>query len=64
MYFANGGSEAVESALKLARQHFVEKGEPQRVNFVAREQSFHGNLLGGLAVGGHAVSSCREWSRV
>lgn len=49
----SGGSEAVEAALKLARQYFVEKGEAQRRYFIAREQSYHGNTLGGLAVGGN-----------
>ena len=51
MYFVSGGSEAVEAALKLARQYFVEIGQPQRTRFVARRQSYHGNTLGALAVG-------------
>ena len=50
----SGGSEAVEAALKLARQYFVEKGEPQRRHFIARRQSYHGNTLGALAIGGNA----------
>ncbi|WP_432697520.1 aspartate aminotransferase family protein [Marinobacterium sp. YM272] len=54
VYFVSGGSEAVESALKLARQYFVETGEPQRTRFIARRQSYHGNTLGALAVGGNA----------
>ena len=53
-YFVSGGSEAVEAALKLARQYFVEIGEPQRRHFIARRQSYHGNTLGALAVGGNA----------
>jgi adenosylmethionine-8-amino-7-oxononanoate aminotransferase len=53
-YFVSGGSEAVEAALKLARQYFVEIGQPQRCHFVARRQSYHGNTLGALAVGGNA----------
>ncbi len=53
-YFVAGGSEAVEAALKLARQYFVEIGEPQRRHFIARRQSYHGNTLGALAVGGNA----------
>jgi hypothetical protein len=53
VYFLSGGSEAVEAALKLARQYFVEKGEPQRRRFIARRQSYHGNTLGALAVGGN-----------
>lgn len=53
VYFVSGGSEAVESALKLARQYFVERGEPQRTHLIARRQSYHGNTLGALAVGGN-----------
>jgi len=53
-YFVSGGSEAVEAALKLARQYFVELGQPQRRHFIARRQSYHGNTLGALAVGGNA----------
>jgi adenosylmethionine-8-amino-7-oxononanoate aminotransferase len=52
-YFVSGGSEAVEAALKMARQFFVEIGEPQRRHFIARRQSYHGNTLGALAVGGN-----------
>ena len=53
-YLVSGGSEAVESALKMARQYFVELGQPQRTHFIARRQSYHGNTLGALAVGGNA----------
>ena len=53
VYFTSGGAEAMEAALKLARQYFVEKGEPGRVHFIARRQSYHGNSLGALAVGGN-----------
>ncbi|CAB5516994.1 putative aminotransferase [Achromobacter anxifer] len=53
-YFVSGGSEAVEAALKMARQYFVETGQPQRRHIVARRQSYHGNTLGALAVGGNA----------
>jgi adenosylmethionine-8-amino-7-oxononanoate aminotransferase len=56
-YFVSGGSEAIESALKMARQYFVEIGQPQRRHFIARRQSYHGNTLGALAVGGN------EWRR-
>lgn len=56
-YFVSGGSEAVEAALKLARQYFVEIGQPERTMFVARRQSYHGNTLGALAVGGN------DWRR-
>ncbi|MBT2792999.1 aspartate aminotransferase family protein [Paraburkholderia strydomiana] len=54
VYFVSGGSEAVEAALKLARQYFVEKDEPRRRHFIARRQSYHGNTLGALAIGGNA----------
>jgi adenosylmethionine-8-amino-7-oxononanoate aminotransferase len=54
VYFVSGGSEAVEAALKMARQYFVETGAPQRARFIARRQSYHGNTLGALAVGGNA----------
>ena len=54
-YFVSGGSEAMEAALKLARQYFVEIGQPQRRKIVARRQSYHGNTLGALAVGGNAA---------
>jgi adenosylmethionine-8-amino-7-oxononanoate aminotransferase len=53
-YLVSGGSEAVEAALKLARQYFVEIGQTQRSHFIARRQSYHGNTLGALAVGGNA----------
>jgi len=57
VYLVSGGSEAMETALKLARQYWVEAGEPQRTLFMARRQSYHGNTLGALAVGGN------EWRR-
>lgn len=57
VYLVSGGSEAVEAALKMARQYFVEKGEPQRRHIIARRQSYHGNTLGALAAGGN------EWRR-
>jgi adenosylmethionine-8-amino-7-oxononanoate aminotransferase len=57
VYFVSGGSEAVEAALKLARQYFVEIGQTQRRHFIARRQSYHGNTLGALAVGGN------QWRR-
>jgi adenosylmethionine-8-amino-7-oxononanoate aminotransferase len=56
-YLVSGGSEAMESALKLARQYFVELEQPERRVFIARRQSYHGNTLGALAVGGN------EWRR-
>lgn len=51
-FFVSGGSEAIEAALKLARQYFVECGEPQRRYLIARRQSYHGITLGALAIGG------------
>jgi adenosylmethionine-8-amino-7-oxononanoate aminotransferase len=56
-YFVSGGSEGMEAALKMARQYFVEIGQPQRTKLIARKQSYHGNTLGALAVGGN------EWRR-
>ena len=53
VYLVSGGSEAMEAALKMARQYFVETGEPERSMFIARRQSYHGNTLGALAVGGN-----------
>jgi adenosylmethionine-8-amino-7-oxononanoate aminotransferase len=57
VYLVSGGSEAIEAALKMARQYFVEKGAPQRRHIIARRQSYHGNTLGALAAGGN------EWRR-
>jgi adenosylmethionine-8-amino-7-oxononanoate aminotransferase len=54
VYFVSGGSEAMEAALKMARQYFLEKGELSRRIFISRRQSYHGNTLGALAVGGNA----------
>ena len=53
VYFCSGGSEAVEAALKLARQYFVEIGQAERSQVIARRQSYHGNTLGALATGGN-----------
>ena len=57
VYLVSGGSEAIEAALKMARQYFVERGQPQRRHVIARRQSYHGNTLGALATGGN------EWRR-
>jgi len=57
VYLVSGGSEAMEASLKLARQYFVEIGQPKRCKFIARRQSYHGNTLGVLAAGGN------EWRR-
>jgi len=76
VYFVSGGSEAVEACLKIARQYFTEIGQPQRKHFIGRLQSYHGNTLGALAVGGnlwrrkqfepllidsHHISPCYEY---
>lgn len=57
VYLVSGGSEAIEAAIKLARQYYLEKGEPKRSKIIARRQSYHGNTLGALASGGN------EWRR-
>lgn len=54
VFYVSGGSEAIEAALKLARQYFVEIGQPQRRHLIARRQSYHGITAGALAVGGRA----------
>lgn len=56
-FFVSSGSEAMEATLKMARQYFLEIGQPQRRHFIARRQSYHGNTLGALAVGGN------QWRR-
>jgi len=54
VYLVSGGSEAMEAALKLARQYFVEKGDTKRGRLIARKQSYHGNTMGALSAGGNA----------
>jgi len=76
VYFCSSGSEAIEACLKMARHYFVEKGERSRVNFISRQQSYHGITLGALSVGGrmkdrapfeqmlmqgHHISPCYEY---
>lgn len=51
--FVGSGSEAMEMALKLVRQHWVERGQPERTRFISRRMSYHGNTLGALSIGGH-----------
>ncbi|MEM9356404.1 MAG: aspartate aminotransferase family protein [Pseudomonadota bacterium] len=53
VYYVSGGSEAVEAAIKLARQYFIEIGQPSRHRLIARQQSYHGNTLGALGAGGN-----------
>ena len=52
--YLGSGSEAMEAALKLARQYHVERGDTGRRHIIARMPSYHGNTLGALAVSGHA----------
>lgn len=54
-YFCSSGSEGNEAAIKMARQYFLEIGQPQRVHVIARRQSYHGNTLGALSAGGNAM---------
>lgn len=56
-FIVSSGSEAMEAAMKLARQYFLElpQPEPQRINFIARKESYHGTTLGALSMGGHVA---------
>ena len=54
VWFTGSGSEAIEAALKLARQYHLERGDAARARVIARRQSYHGNTLGALAAGGSA----------
>lgn len=53
VYFVSGGSEAIEASIKMARQYFVDKGQTDKRYFIARKQSYHGNTLGALSLGGN-----------
>ena len=53
VFFTSGGSEAIESALKLARQYQVEVGQAKRFQIISRRQSYHGSTLGALSVSGN-----------
>lgn len=55
VFFTCGGSEAVESALKLARQYQIESGHPERFEIISRRQAYHGATLGALAVSGNVA---------
>ena len=76
VYFVAGGSEAIEASLKLARQYFFEQGKTDKKYFIARKQSYHGNTIGALSIGGnlwrrkpfdpilvegHHISACNEY---
>ncbi len=53
VYFVSGGSEAIEAAIKLTRQYFLEKNQPEKRYVIARWQSYHGNTIGALSAGGN-----------
>jgi len=53
VYFTSGGSEATETAIKLARQYFLESKQPARYRIVSRKQSYHGSTLGAMSVSGN-----------
>jgi adenosylmethionine-8-amino-7-oxononanoate aminotransferase len=53
VYFTSGGSEATETAIKLARQYFLESNQPSRYRVVSRKQSYHGSTLGAMSVSGN-----------
>jgi adenosylmethionine-8-amino-7-oxononanoate aminotransferase len=70
VYFTSGGSEAAETAIKLARQFFLETGDPQRFRVVSRRQSYHGSTLGAMTVSGNVARRApyqpllAEWGHV
>lgn len=53
VFFTSGGSEATETAIKIVRQYWLARGEPERVRFLSRWQSYHGSTLGALGLSGH-----------
>lgn len=53
VFLTSGGSESAETALKVCRQYFLERGEPRRAQFISRKQSYHGSTLGALALSGN-----------
>ncbi len=55
VYLTSGGSEATETAIKLSRQYFLERGDAKRIRIVSRKQSYHGTTLGALAVSGNVA---------
>jgi hypothetical protein len=55
VYFTSGGSEATETAIKLARQYHLECGQPQRYGVISRRQSYHGSTLGAMSVSGNVA---------
>lgn len=61
VFFTNSGSEAVDTALKIAIAYHALRGEPSRQRFVGRERAYHGVNLGGVAVGWHSHQSSVFW---
>ena len=65
VFVVGSGAEAVEAAIKMARQYYVELGQPKRTRFIARERSYHGNTIGSLSLSGHKtrrthrIDACR-----
>jgi adenosylmethionine-8-amino-7-oxononanoate aminotransferase len=70
VYFTSGGSEATETAIKLARQYHLESGQSQRYAVVSRRQSYHGSTLGAMCVSGNVARRAAyqpllpEWGHV
>jgi adenosylmethionine-8-amino-7-oxononanoate aminotransferase len=70
VYFTSGGSEATETAIKLARQYFLESQQPSRYRVLARKQSYHGSTLGAMSVSGNVARRApytpmiAEWGHV
>lgn len=70
VYFTSGGSEATETAIKLARQYHLERGESARFRVVSRRQSYHGSTLGAMTVSGNVARRApyqpllAEWGHV
>src|SRR5262249_12385464 len=70
VYFTSGGSEANETAIKLARQFHLERGESSRFRIVSRRQSYHGSTLGAMALSGNVARRAAyqpllpEWGRI
>ena len=56
VFFANSGSEAVDSALKIVLAYWQSRGQPERVRFVGRQRGYHGVGFGGISVGGIATN--------
>lgn len=70
VYFTSGGSEATETAIKLARQFHLESGQPGRFRVISRRQSYHGSTLGAMSVSGNVARRApyapllQEWGHI